>query len=181
VQHELKTILRVEVVPGLVRVRARIGQRRELCVWPEVNLQRLDRQPQVKEVPVKKAMKALLTLIIVKSLSVAIKLFLALNISNNIVIIRLLLKLNSLGKDIRREVEVSKRIRTIHLLATNAARVVKEEGEPLKVGFTGVGVVVVAVKWIEAGIPDEVEGEGVLLLPTGTFHRLWPLVTLLCL
>ena len=117
----------------------------------------------------------------VKSLSVEIKLFLALNISNNIVIITLLLKLNSLGKDIRREVEVSKSIRTIHLLATNAARVVKEEGEPLKVGFTGVGVVVVAVKWIESGIPDEVEGQGVGLLPTGTFHRVWPLVALLCL
>jgi hypothetical protein len=40
-------------------------------------------------------MKALLTLIMVKSLSVEIKLFLALNISNNIVIIvRLLFKLN---------------------------------------------------------------------------------------
>jgi hypothetical protein len=130
---------------------------------------------------VKKAMKALLTLIMVKSLSVAIKLFLALNISNNIVIIRLLFKLNSLGKDIRREVEVSHSIRTIHLLTANAARVVKEEGVALKVGFTGVGVAVVAVKGIESRIPDEVEGEGVLLLPTGTFHRLWPLVTLLCL
>ena len=149
-QHELKTILRVEVVPGLVRVRARIGQRRELCVWPEVNLQRLDRQPQVKEVPVKKAMKALLTLIMVKSLSVAIKLFLALNISNNIVIIRLLFKQNSLGKNIRCEVEVSQRIRTIHLLTTNAAGVVKEEGVALKVRFAGVGVAIVAVKWIES-------------------------------
>jgi hypothetical protein len=146
-----------------------------------VNLQRLDRQPQVKVIPVKKAMKALLTLIIVKSLSVAIKLFLALNISNNIVIIRLLLKLNSLGKDIRREVEVSKSIRTIHLLTANAARVVKEEGVALKVGFTGVGVAVVAVRSIEAGIPDEVQGEGVSLLPTRPFNRLWPWVPLLCL
>jgi hypothetical protein len=149
-QHELKTVLRVEVVPGLVRVQARIGQRRELCVRPEVNLQRLDRQPQVKEVPVKKAMKALLTLIMVKSLSVAIKLFLALNISNNIVIIRLLFKQNSLGKNIRCEVEVSQRIRTIHLLTTNAAGVVKEEGVALKVRFAGVGVAIVAVKWIES-------------------------------
>jgi hypothetical protein len=91
------------------------------------------------------------------------------------------LKLNSLGKDIRREVKVSKSIRTIHLLTANAARVVKEEGVALKVGFTGVGVAVVAVKGIESRIPDEVEGEGVLLLPTGPFHRLWPLVALLCL
>jgi hypothetical protein len=115
-----------------------------------VNLQRLDRQPQVKEVPVKKAMKALSTLIMVKSLSVAIKLFLALNISNNIVIIRLLFKQNSLGKNIRCEVEVSQRIRTIHLLTTNAAGVVKEEGVALKVRFAGVGVAIVAVKWIES-------------------------------
>ena len=180
-QHKLKPVFRVEVVPVLVRVGTWIGQHRELRVRPKVNLQRLDRQPQVKEVSVRKAIKALLTLIMVKSLSVAIKLFLALNISNNIVIIRLLFKLNSLGKDIRREVEVSHSIRTIHLLTANAARVVKEEGVALKVGFTGVGVAVVAVRSIEAGIPDEVQGEGVSLLPTRPFNRLWPWVPLLCL
>ena len=124
-------------------------------------------------------MKALLTPIMVKSLSGAIKLFLALNISNNIVIIRLLFKQNSLGEDV--EVEVNKSIRTIHLLTANAARVVKEEGVALKVGFTGVGVAVVAVRSIEAGIPDEVQGEGVSLLPTRPFNRLWPWVPLLCL
>jgi hypothetical protein len=179
VQHELKTVLRVEVVPVLERVGTRIGQRRELCVRPKVNLQRLDRQPQVKEVPVKKAMKALLTLIMVKSVSVAIKLFLALNISNNIVIIRLLFKQNSLGEDV--EVEVNKSIRTIHLLAANAAGVVQIEGVTLKVRLAGVEVAVVAVRSIEAGIPDEVKGEGVCLLPTGPFNRLWPWVPLLCL
>ena len=115
----------------------------------------------------------------VKSLSGAIKLFLALNISNNIVIIRLLFKQNSLGKDV--EVEVNKSIRTIHLLAANAAGVVKEEGVPLKVRFTGVRVAVVAVGSVEAGIPDKVKGEGVCLLPTGPFNRLWPWVPLLCL
>jgi hypothetical protein len=117
----------------------------------------------------------------VKSLSVAIKLFLALNISNNIVIIRLLFKQNSLGKDVRREVEVSQSIRTIHLLTANAARVVEKEGVTLKKRFTGECVAVVAVGSVEAGILDKVKGEGVCLLPTGPFNRLWPWVPLLCL
>jgi hypothetical protein len=87
----------------------------------------------------------------------------------------------SLGKDVRREVEVSQSIRSIHLLATNAAGVVEKEGVPLKIRFTGVCVAVVAVKSVEAGIPDKVKGEGVCLLPTGPFNRLWPWVPVLCL
>jgi hypothetical protein len=93
-QNEFKPVLGVQVVPALVGIRTRIGQQRESNVGTQLNFQGLDCEPQVPEVPVRKAMKALLTPIMVKSLSGAIKLFLALNISNNIVIIRLLFKQN---------------------------------------------------------------------------------------
>jgi len=86
-----------------------------------------------------------------------------------------------LGKNVGGEVEVSQSIGPILLLTAHAARVVQIEGVTLKVRLTGVEVAVVAVRSIEAGIPDEVQGEGVCLLPTGPFNRLWPWVPLLCL
>ena len=130
-QHKLKPVLRVEVVPVLVRVGTGIGQHRELRVRPKLNLQRLDRQPQVKIVSVRKAMKALLTLIMVKSLSVEIKLFLALNISNNIVIIiRLLFKLNkNEGFLTRKRCQSQDRSKVEHLVHTSVGNVRSPSGE----------------------------------------------------
>jgi hypothetical protein len=47
------------VVPVLVRIGTRIGQQRERNVGTQMNLQGLDRQPEVPEVSVSKAMTAM--------------------------------------------------------------------------------------------------------------------------
>jgi hypothetical protein len=56
--------------------------------------------------------------------------------------------------------------------------VVKKKGVPLKVRLTGVVVGVLGERTIKPGTPDEVEGEGVSLLPRGPFNWLWPWVAL---
>jgi|688.fasta_scaffold205159_2 hypothetical protein len=77
--------------------------------------------------------------------------------------------------------KVSQRIRPVLVLAANAPRVVKKKGVPLKVRLTGVVVGVLGERTIKPGTPDEVEGEGVSLLPRGPFNWLWPWVALVCL
>ena len=58
-ENEIKPVLGVQVVPVLVRIGTRIGQQRERNVGTQMNLQGLDRQPEVPEVSVSKAMTAM--------------------------------------------------------------------------------------------------------------------------